>query len=421
MTCTILAHSENHNTCGDMQTYLSLKLDTRRTRKDGTFPIVIRLSFKGVTSYITTTHSCSVLQWNTRLSKVNKQHLSSESINKSLYNQLEQLRQEIAEVDLKNIQNLKQLKEAMEKSNGTKQSLEDFWLVEVERLVRSGKHGNARNYKSALGGVKQKVDLSITFDRVDYNWLIKLETNLLEGGVSVNSVAVYMRTLRALFNKAINSGICDESNYPFRRYSIKTTPTAPRVATIQELQRYFALEVDEDNSLFWDIGRLIFMLRGINFTDLALLTSSCISNNRIVYNRAKTGKLYSIEILPEVDTILKKYQSSDGLTLIPILRSNEYLNKAKLPERLAELRKITNKRLKKFGMLADIQIPLSTYVFRYSHANACRSLGYSKDLISQSLGHGYGMAVTSTYLEDYSIELVDEMNQKVCDALEVGD
>lgn len=91
-----------------------------------------------------------------------------------------------------------------------------------------------------------------------------------------------------------------------------------------------------------------------------------------------------------------------------------------LPERIGELRKITNKMLKKFGQKAGIQTPLSTYVFRYSHVNACRTLGYSKDLISQSLGHSYGMTVASSYLEDYSIELVDEMNQKVFSVITGG-
>lgn len=320
---------------------------------------------------------------------------------------------DISEIDINSVRDINQLKEVLEKSNQPELTVHDFWQSEINRLIKSGKHGNARNYKSAFGGVKNHMDLEIPFKELDYNWLVKLETKLLNSDVTPNSVAVYMRTLRALINKAINSGISDEINYPFRRYTIKTTPTAPRVASIDELGRYFRHTPIKDNQLHWDIGRLIFLLRGINFTDLVLLTKENIKHDRIVYNRAKTGKLYSVKCLPLVNEILSKYSDEDRVALLPILTDREYLNKSRLPERIAELRKITNKRLKKIGKKVEIQTPLSTYVFRYSHANACRKLGYTKDLISQSLGHGYGMSVTSTYLEDYSLELIDEMNQKV--------
>jgi integrase/recombinase XerD len=84
-------------------------------------------------------------------------------------------------------------------------------------------------------------------------------------------MSVYMRTLRALVNIAINSGVFEYVNYPFKKYTIKSKPTALSVANMDELQRYFALEVDYKDSLHWDIGRLILLLRGINFTDLKVV------------------------------------------------------------------------------------------------------------------------------------------------------
>ena len=56
---------------------------------------------------------------------------------------------------------------------------------------------------------------------------------------------------------------------------------------------------------------LIFYLRGINATDLCHLTE--IRAGRIEYKRAKTGRLYSIRVEPEVLEIIDRYRGKNHL------------------------------------------------------------------------------------------------------------
>ncbi|MCB9188381.1 MAG: hypothetical protein H6599_03765 [Flavobacteriales bacterium] len=162
-----------------VQTYLSFKLDTRRKRKDGTFPIVMRLSYNGDTRYITTGKSCCTNEWNSRSSTVNKLHPYASTINEHLKEQLERYRGIIAELKTEHISNIGQLKDTLAGRVVAPQTVNEFWHQEIERLKLAGKHGNARNYLSALGGIKKHKDLNIHFELIDYNWLIKLETSLL--------------------------------------------------------------------------------------------------------------------------------------------------------------------------------------------------------------------------------------------------
>ncbi|MFB0924192.1 MAG: hypothetical protein QMB65_02735, partial [Vicingaceae bacterium] len=73
-----------------------------------------------------------------------------------------------------------------------------------------------------------------------------------------------------------------------------------------------------------------------------------------------------------------------------------------------------NKWLKHLGNQLQLSEKCTGYLFRYSHASACKKLGYSKELISHSLGHSFGVQVTNCYLEDYDLDIIDEMNAKVC-------
>jgi integrase len=246
---------------------------------------------------------------------------------------------------------------------------------------------------------------------------MQLDSKLRAKGVKPNSIAVYMRTLRALYNKAINFGVADQQEYPFRRYKIKGEQTPPRVASIEELKRFFSFTPSPDSSWHdaWNYGRLIFLLRGINFADLAFLTEENIRHGRLIYKRKKTHKMYSVELLPETLEILDYYKSSCRITLLPILTNDELKNPKLLPERIGQQTKNCNKWLKRIGGELENTEKLSTYVFRYSHANACKKLGFSKDLISESLGHAYGLAVSTAYLENFNVELIDDMNRKVVD------
>jgi integrase len=220
-----------------------------------------------------------------------------------------------------------------------------------------------------------------------------------------------MRSFRTICNKAINLDYVNLNWYPFRKYKIKKGKTTPRVMSIKELTSYFKLDLSPENPLYkaWLIGKLIFLLRGINLKDLLLLKPSNIVQGRIVYKRAKTGKLYSIEIHSGIQEILDLFKANE--TLLGIFTNEEINNKIRPLEILTQKRKVVNNHLKKIGKLINSSEEITTYVFRYSYANTAKKLGYSKDLIAEALGHEYGNTVTGIYLEMFDNEMLDEMNR----------
>jgi integrase len=156
------------------------------------------------------------------------------------------------------------------------------------------------------------------------------------------------------------------------------------------------------------------MLRGINLRDLILLKPECLKNGRLIYRRAKTGKLYSIHVTPEISTILGSFTPNE--TLLGLI-TRAQLNSSFKINHLQQFLKVTNKHLKNIGAFLEVNEPISTYVFRYSYANLAKQLGYSKDLIAEALGHEYGNSVTGIYLEQFDNDVVDSMNQALINAV----
>ena len=397
---------------------LKLSLDQRRQRNDGTYPITIRISHKGKSRSISTGFTCKLSEWDFKYNCLKNNSDSLRIQSNRLNEQRMKYQERLIEFERNHLDpttDIQSIKDYLSGKISSHMMVYEFWQEMITTLENSKRYGNARAYKSALCGVKKVMSLNKQFSQIDYAWLVQLDSKLRANGVKTNSVAVYMRALRALYNKAINFGIVDQANYPFRKYKIKSGKTTPRVASIEELQRFFTFKPESRSSHYdhWNYGRLIFMLRGINFTDLALLTKDNIKHGRIVYRRSKTHKIYSIAILPEVQAILDEYSNDERVTLLPILSNEENTDRSCHPKRLGQLRKTTNKWLRRIGLKVETEESLSTYVFRYSFANACKKLGYSKDLIAEALGHEYGNSITGIYLEQFDMELVDEMNEHV--------
>lgn len=398
--------------------HLKTTCDTRRKKNDGTHPIVFRISLSGQSRDLASGFSCLPNQWDKKNRSVKPKTpelkvvgVRIKDIELILLNKLRKYEQMFPNEAV-----VQKVKDYLSIEDEQPKTVESLWEEEIVRMEKANRYGNANNYRSALSGMQKVVSLDIPFIKVDYSWLIDLEINFRANGLKVNSVAVYMRTLRSVYNKAINYGIADANKYPFRRYRIKSEQSTPRVASINELQQFFNFKGALNNKLYhaWNIGRLIFLLRGINFMDLALLTRDNLKHGRVVYKRAKTHKIYSIKLMPLADKIIKSYMEDDREALLPILTNLELNNISEISNRIAQQRKTTNKWLKKIGEQLQISEKCTGYMFRYSHASACQKLGYSKELISYSLGHSFGLSVTSCYLEDYDLDVIDEMNTVVC-------
>ena len=390
---------------------LNLILDKRRARKDGTYPLVFRIRIGKKFSDIRTEFKLKPEEFDDKTSSIVNDLQANELLLDLKKHYLQRLRSYM--VNSVGKEDLKEARKYLVNKLPDEITIIEFWEEQIEELKTAGRQGGARVYQTALSVLSQETNLNKPFSQFHYKDLIQLEKKLYQRGLSNNGIGVYMRSFRAICNKAMNYDLADYSWYPFRKYKFKKDKTTPRVLTKEELQRYFNLNLNSDHLLYksWLIGKLIFMLRGINITDLLLLSSDNIQNGRIIYNRSKTGKVYSIQLTDEMRSIVNEFAS--GKTLLGLLSNEDLKDKERLVNILIQRRKVINNHLKKISQMVETNETITTYVFRYSYANIAKKLGYSKDLIAEALGHEYGNSVTGIYLEQFDLSLVDEMNQDI--------
>lgn len=397
---------------------LNLVLDKRRARKDGTFPLVFRLRIGRKFCDIGTAYKLKIGEFDERSLSIKDDVEANQNLSELSLMYLKRLRTFLSQNP--SCSDIYKVKEYLLNREPENVTIKSFWENEIEVLKKSGRHGGARTYSMTLSVINQLTNLKRPFQSFDYNDLINLEQKLYSRGIKVNSLSVYLRTFRTICNKAIKHELVSHEWYPFRKYTFRKEKTTPRVLSLKEMKSYFGLNLKVTSLQYesWLIGQLLFMLRGINIKDLLLLSSENIKQGRVIYRRAKTGKLYSIQLLPEIEQLF--HQFSPNKTLLGVLGDNDLKDKERLVKVILQKTKNINSHLKQVGKLIDAHESITTYVFRYSYSNIAKQLGYSKDMIAEALGHEYGNSVTGIYLEQFDMELIDEMNSEIINSLREG-
>ncbi|MDB0011787.1 site-specific integrase [Crocinitomicaceae bacterium] len=397
---------------------IKLVLDTRRKKSNNRYPLVFRITHRSKTCTINAGLDLYKNDWSIKTNFISKRHSNYNKYKKIIDSKLEELEEVILELEDSPFHySVADIKVELNKLNNI-HTFNSYAKLQVDKLKRANRHGNAMSYQCAISSLENHYGLSIQFDQINYALLSEYDMRMRERGMKINAIAAYMRALRAIYNKAIKEDLVPESLYPFNKYKIKQEKTAKRAVSVDDISKVYNLKLEEGTAIWHarNYFMLTFSLIGINFTDLVQLTPDNIKNGRITYRRQKTKKLYDVKITHQANTILDYYKGKSEKYLLPILPielSSEGDIKRVTKDKLKQI----NHRLKKIGKQLCFHNPLTTYVARHSWATSAKKHGYSNELIAEALGHGYGNIITSIYLDAFDKENIDEMNQYLCDAV----
>ena len=403
-----------------MNTSVLLSLDVRTPKKDSTCPVLIRIVHYRKVTGIRTGIYVTEKDWDFEQRKIKPAYKGSDSVSR-LNNKLQKRKAEITDY----IHKLNEQKKLAGLSvNDLKRLVEkkphhDFLYAYANQLVEDMKKaqriGNARSYETTVKALrkftKQK---DIPFMQVTPEWLKRFEMHYLgKPGNSFNGLAVYMRTLRAIFNQAIKAKLVDKELYPFGEYAIQREKTRKRALPIEYLRRIEMIAIPPGHRLFNARNYFLvsFMLRGLSFVDLAHLKVKNLADARIRYDRQKTGAQFDIKIPADLQAILDYYMAgkTEDDYIFPIIRETE---PEKVYNNIVWARKRFNKRLKELAKECSIQTNLTSYVSRHTFATRAKNLGIPIASISELLGHG-DVKTTQVYLDSLPSDALDEMHERI--------
>ena len=299
----------------------------------------------------------------------------------------------------------------------------------VKENYKNGKRGNGDIYndtRTSLIGFKGS---NLRFTDITPIFLKEFGEHLKKT-CGTTTISMYMRTLRAAFNRAIENNIIPLALYPFSNNHGKGFGKKGYAIKNKKAKSKFALSKEEILSILdyptnpntrlrnsQNYFAFSFLARGINFKDLCLLTKKNIINDRVNYIRSKTEdtnkeeKEISIKISERMAVILEQYSDNDPF-IFPVLEPN-------LPDKTAKSRmkgalKKINKDIRQIA--EELKITRSEeivfYVARHTYASILNDNNVQLSDISESLGHS-SIKTTENYIHSLNTRLDENDNYLV--------
>lgn len=396
-------------------------LNKTRQKNDSTYPLIIRLTYNRKSINIPVGINLPEKDWDSHSQRIKSTSKFANNItrqNKKIQSKLAHIHDVITKLEEESsilTIGLKEVKKIImtRHTNGT---VDVFSFIDniITELKESKKQGNARVYNSLKVKLKSLIPSSnLSFDEIDYNFLKKLEVKHYSNGGNAGGLSVYLRTLRAVYNRAIKSGYAISSKYPFKEFKIKNGTPKRLALTEKEFTALKSYKLDSNSPLYK--ARMLFMasfyMRGMNWMDMSLLKKSNLSGDgeRINYIRSKTGKHFSIKINQWLKEILNFYnlnQKDKNDFLFPILSLND--SPVRYHDIITNKRERLNKRLNQLAELCNIS-KITIYSARHTYATMGKRKGVPTAVIQESLGHKTE-SITQTYLDSFGNNIIDDFD-----------
>jgi len=291
----------------------------------------------------------------------------------------------------------------------------------IEGLVREQRDGTAHVYRSTLNRLTgYMMGKDITFHQLTPEWLMRFEKKLLADQLTWNTISTYMRTLRSVYNQAVE---CDLAPYVPRLFNKVYTGVDSKVkrAVRPETMRKLMMDkrsLEPKQAFSRDMFVLLFLFRGMSFVDLAYLRRCDLQGNVITYRRHKTGRRLTVAVSKEAMEIIRRNENVDSESpfLFPIIRQpgrGEY-------RQYTNMLRSLNYRLLQVARTLKLKERISTYVARHTWATTAVRQNFNPSLICDAMGHS-SVKVTETYFKSFREEDINRMNRKIVSFIQSRD
>lgn len=293
-------------------------------------------------------------------------------------------------------------------------------MIEFMRQIIAEKEAasqfrTAEAYRAALNIWRRFFESAetVSWEKVTPHAMMSFADYLHKRGTTRNTQSFYFRILRAVCNRARETGEAELHDKLFDNVYTGKARTRKRALPIEDIRRIASAETkSEKEQLARDLFIFSFITRGMALIDMAHLLKANIAAGRLFYMRHKTGQAISMEWIAEMQEIATRYEHAGGDYLFPLISSDG----AEGWRQFKRSSQMVNYHLRKLGKRLNMPMHLTLYVARHSWATVAKSTGVPTALISEAMGH-VSERMTQVYLGSIDVGRVDSANREIVDLL----
>ncbi len=403
---------------------ISYYLDRARTDKDGKHKVRLQVYFKPLKKrkYYSTKFSFTEKEFSSTWETVKprKEFQNDRRELRALLTKAEEVSEDLNTFSFEDFERL------MFNKASTEKDVNYYYLKKIAACYERESISTAINYETALKCLLRfHKKQNLNFADVTVSWLNQFQKFCIEDeSKSLTTVGIYLRTLRTVFNDAIEDKTVSSEGYPFgkRKYQIPTPKKVKKALAPQQLKALFngspKTPEQEQAKAFWFFS---YLCNGINFKDVLHLKCKDFDGEKIEFIRAKTAKSVkdqsTITVYPDqyAINVMKQYGNPDGNPndfIFTILNRSETAKEQYRKQK--NFIRLTNQHFLKYAKDNGINEKISSYWARHSFATMAIRKGASIEQVGEAVGHT-NTKTTQGYFAGFEDETKKAIGQTLLD------
>ncbi|HEY9222336.1 MAG TPA: site-specific integrase [Lutibacter sp.] len=410
---------------------ISIRLDTRRIKDNGKYPIKLRVYNKEIEKWYSLNMHLTIKEFDTIW--INSENKKLRGANNEIRLKLQAIENRAnKEAEQMTVFDFGKFEMKLFRKSSDKNNIQYHFNLVIDKNITNDKIGTAESYKYTLNSLaefslnKKNCPIEkLNFEDINVDWLNDYEKFMISKGKSYTTVSIYTRTLRVVFNNAIATNDISKDIYPFglkknNKYTILKTKKVKKALNSVQLKTLFDAEVTNANEAkakaFWFFS---YACNGMNLKDVALLKYLDIKEDKFTYYRAKTfdksteKTTITIYLTAFTKNIILKYgnknESSFIFNIVDV--KDDSLTQYK---KIKNFTRYINDHIKRIAKANDLPMDLSTYWARHSFATNSIRKGATMEFISEALNHS-DLSVTKNYFAGFEDEAKKDFAEKLLD------
>lgn len=405
--------------------HLSIYLDTRRVKKNGKYPVKLRVfvpfpreqKFYNLSLEYTEEEFKNI--WETK--KPKKEYKEDNIKLNAILTKANQIAASLEHFTTKEFENI-----FFSNRSVNKNDVAYYYNIYINKLKENKQIGTASNYELSLKSLIAFYGKDmIPFYAITPDWLEKYERYMIdEKKLSQTTVGIYLRPLRAIFNNAIEDKAVKIELYPFgkRKYIIPAPKSVKKALNKKSLSTlYNCPPKSSEQEIAKDFWFFSYVCYGMNVKDILQLKVSNVKDGVLTFKRAKTSRTnknhlpLSIPLHSFALNVIKKYGNISGKPdeyIFKIINKNQSAEEQH--EKIKNFTRLINQHILSLAQSCGIEEKISTYWARHTFATNAILQGESMEFVSEALQHS-NLSTTKGYFAGFENEKKKEISEKLMD------
>lgn len=367
-----------------------------RAKKDGTYPLALRITKNRKSSYIFLEYSVRKEDWVANEERVKSSHPNSKRLNNFLLKKKAEASDTSLEIETqKKDVSTKSITQKIKPKGGA------YFFMQAEIYLRNlEKTGNYNCYIAEKSRVKifqlfisgrditktkptgkkdvKETGLSdIAFSDITVGLLNRFKVQLIsKRKSSERTVANYLVMIRSVFSQAIKDGVTEEKYYPFGKgkTSIEFPDSTKVGISVEEVSRLEKVDLPvSSHDHARNLWLISYYFAGMRISDVLRLRWSDFKEMRLHYTMGKNNKTGSLKTPEKALAILNKYADTkdrENDLIFPDLKVLPNLNdEFEVKRKIANAVNRYNKILSRFVLpAAEIESKVTMHISRHTFA-----------------------------------------------------